>query len=380
MNEVFMRRAIELARQGEGFTSPNPCVGAVIVKGGEIVAEGWHRRAGEDHAEVMAIRDVMKKSGIVTVDLEPRLFHNATLYVTLEPCAHHGKTPPCVKTIAAAGFNRVCIGMKDPFKKVNGKGIKYLRAHGIAVEICRQGSQIAGEIRALNQPFIKWAECEIPYVTLKAGMSLDGKIATAAGESKWITGEVARNEARLERSKSDAVLVGAGTVEADDPELAAGGRYKDKTLLRVIIDNKLSLDLGKKVFRDENVFVACTDLASGANRKRFKMSGIRFKSFGKAKVNIKKLLEYLAQKDVQSVFVEGGSRVHGLFFDEAIRDHAFLDKVLFYMAPCLIGGAGALPVIGGGGVEKLAKTIKFKNWRWAGIGEDLKVEGVVNLY
>lgn len=375
-----MRRAIELAKQGGGFTSPNPCVGAVIVKAGTIVAEGWHRKAGDDHAEIVAIKEIMKKSGIVTVDLDPNLFHNASLYVTLEPCFHTGKTPPCVKALAAAKFNKIYVGMKDPFKKVNGKGIKYLKQKGLEVEVCRSGSKLVAEIRDLNQAFIKWAETGMPYVILKAGMSLDGKVATGTGESKWITSEAAREDAKLERSTCDAVLVGSGTVKSDNPELAAIGRYRGKNLLRVVVSSKLNLDLKAKVFRDENVFVACSDAASTASKQKFKNAGIGFKSFGKEKVNIKKLLLFLAKRSIQSVFVEGGSNIHGLFFDETLKDKSLVDKILFYIAPKLIGGSKSLPVIAGGGIEKLSKAISFKDWKWEGVGENLKVTGVINLY
>lgn len=375
-----MRRAIELARKGEGFTSPNPCVGAVIVKGGEIVAEGWHMKAGEKHAEIVAIDHMMKKSGIVTVDLEPALFHNATLYVTLEPCCHHGKTAPCVKTIAQAGFNKVCIGMKDPFRKVNGRGIKYLKKHDIEVEICRQGTELAAEIKNLNQPFIKWAETGLPYVVMKTGMSLDGKIATAGGQSRWITGEKSRQDARFERSKCDAVLVGAGTVKNDDPKLATVAQYKKKNLLRIVVDNDLSLSLESKIFRDKNVFVVCSNRASVKNKARFKKAGIPFKVFGKTGVSIFKLLKYLGAKNMQSVFVEGGSGVNGSFYDEAMSNSLIMDKIIYYIAPLLIGGEKSLSVIGGVGAEKLSQTLRLKSYSVNKIGDDMKIEGVFNLY
>lgn len=375
-----MRRAIDLAKQGIGFTSPNPCVGAVIVKGGEIVAEGWHKRAGEDHAEIIVLKQMMKKSGIVTVDLEPALFRNATLYVTLEPCFHSGKTPPCAKAVAAAEFNKVYVGMKDPFKKVNGRGIKYLKQHGIDVEICRSGSKLEADIRDLNQPFIKWAETGMPYVIMKSGMTLDGKIATRTRESRWITGEIARKDARLERSKCDAVLIGSGTIESDNPELAVNEKYRNKKFLRVVIDKRLSLNLDAKIFRDKNVFVACTELASSVNKKCFKQAGIEFCSFGKDDVSIKKLLKYLGTSGIQSVFVEGGSGVNGAFHDAAVKDRSLLDKVLFYIAPKLIGGRDSISVIGGTGIEKLSKAVNLKDFTVARLGDDLKLEGVVNFY
>lgn len=375
-----MRRALELAEKGRGFTSPNPTVGAVIVKGGAIIAEGYHRRAGEDHAEIVAMRALMAKSGIRSVDIDPALFRNAELYVTLEPCAHQGKTPACARTIAAVGFRKVYIGMRDPFAKVNGRGIQILQKAGIEVELVRSGTVLAAEIRALNQPFIKWAKTGLPYVTLKAGMSLDGKIATCAGDSQWITGEKARKDAYMERSLCDAVIVGAGTVAADDPELAVKGKYSAKRLLRVVVDGKLSLGLQHKVFRNEDVLVACCDGASLKNRKKFKSAGVEVKSFGRSEVSFEKLLKYLGGRGVQSVFVEGGSKLNGTLFDQSLKRRELLDRVLFYIAPSLIGGSSSLPVIGGSGVEKVARMIDFDEEQFELCGRDLKFNGLTHLW
>lgn len=381
MNEIFMRRASALAKNGIGFTSPNPCVGAVVVKGGIIIAEGWHQKAGEDHAEVVAIKEVMRKSGIVTVDLDPILFRNAELYVTLEPCFHNGKTPPCVKAILAAGFRKVYVGMKDPDKRVNGRGIDFLRKNEVEVEVLKNGSKLSEEIRAINQPFIKLAMTGLPYVVMKAGISLDGKIAPLDGKSKWITSEQARKDARLERSKYDAVLVGAGTVVADDPKLAAHGKYRNKKLLRVIVDGKLALSPRYNVFRDENVFVASTDLASKTNKEKMQKAGIKFKSFGEKEVSIPKLLKYLGKLGIQSVFVEGGSSVHGAFFDTALKHKKVLDNVLFYIAPTLIGGGQkSLSVIGGEGAANLAKAMNLEKYQVKKVGDDVKLSGELRKY
>ena len=375
-----MRRAVVLAKKGMVFTYPNPCVGAVVVKGGVVVGEGYHSKAGEDHAEVIAIKNVMNKSGIKTVDLDPTLFHNAVLYVTLEPCAHSGKTPPCVKAITAAGFKKVCVGMKDPFNKVNGKGIKYMRGHGIDVEICRPGSILSNEIKELNQPFIKWALTHIPYVILKSGMSLDGKIALKTGQSKWITSEILRKDGRMERSKCNCVIVGANTVKADDPELAKIGKYKNTYLLKVVVDGKLSVGTDAKIFKSKNVLVACCDSASSNNKKRFKASGIPFKSFGKDFVSIKRLLQYLGKIGLESVFVEGGSEMNGAIFDAALKDRNLMDKVIFYIAPKLIGGRDSKSVIGGEGIEKLSDAVTFDGFFASKISDGLKVTGVINFY
>lgn len=375
-----MRRALELARQGMGFTSPNPCVGAVIVKGGKIVAEGWHARAGDDHAEVVAIKEMMKKSGIVTVDIEPALFQNATLYVTLEPCCHRGKTPPCVSVLVKAGFQRVVIGMKDPFPKVNGKGVSFLKKHGIRVSLVKEGSVLHREIRVLNQSFIKSVTTGLPYVTMKAALSLDGKIATSTGDSKWITAKKTRMDARIERSYCDAVLVGSGTVLADNPELAVLSEFRGKKFLRVVVDNKLLLKTNLKVFRDENVLVACSMVATSKNKKRFDDAGIKFRSFGSQRVSMKKLLKYLGTLNIQSVFLEGGSGINGVLFEENLEAGNLIDRVLFYFAPKIIGGQNSLSVIGGMGMEKISKSIKVNSVKTQFIGDDLKYEGLLNFY
>jgi diaminohydroxyphosphoribosylaminopyrimidine deaminase / 5-amino-6-(5-phosphoribosylamino)uracil reductase len=380
MHEDFMRQACDLASKYKGFTSPNPCVGALIVKGQTVVGSAAHAYAGSDHAEVLAIKEVMGKSGIQTMDIDPQIFRNATLYVTLEPCVHVGKTGACIESVIKAGFSKVVIGMKDPFNLVNGRGIKMLKKAGIAVELVVPSSKLGDLVSSLNQPFIKWAKTSLPYVTLKAGMSLDGKIATVGGESQWITSEESRRDARKERSLHDCVLVGSGTVLTDDPELAAHGKFKKKNLLRVIIDRKLSLKLEYRVFRDENVFVACTALASERNRKKFKSAGIKFKQFGKEKIAILSLLKYLAGRDIQSVFVEGGSQIAGLFVDAASKKAELLDQIIYYYAPTLIGGSNATPAIAGDGVAHLKNAIPVQDGAFESLGRDLKFKGKINLY
>lgn len=380
MHQVFMKRAIELAKKGLGFTSPNPCVGAVIVKGGEVVAEACHKKAGDEHAEILAMKELMKKTGLVTVDFDPSLFENASLYVTLEPCSHNGKTSSCAKAVAAAGFKKVYVGMKDPFKKVNGRGISYLKQNGIDVEVLKVGTELAREIQNFNQPFIKWATTSLPYLVMKAGMSLDGKIATSKGESKWITGEKARKDARFERSLCDAVIIGVGTVIADDPELAAHGNFRRKDLLRVVIDPKLRCPLNKSVFRDKNVIVFHSKIATKKNIGKFKKAGIRLKSFGNGKISVKSGLKYLVKMGVQSVFVEGGCGVHGYFYDSFLRDDKIIDKVLFYQAPKIIGGEKSLSVVGGEGVSKLKSVKNLENVKYEVLGDDLKISGVFNEY
>lgn len=361
-----MKRALVLAEKGAGFTSPNPCVGAVIVKNGEIIGEGWHKKAGDAHAEIEAIKSVKDSEKLKGADL----------YVTLEPCCHFGKTPPCTSAIIGTGIKRVFVGMEDPFKKVNGKGIEILKKAGVKVEVLGKNRQLYAEIRHLNKAFIKWAKTGFPYLTLKAGMSLDGKITFNNGQSKWITGEKARNDAKLERSRCDCVVVGANTVAKDNPELGTVGIYRRKRILRVIIDGHLKLSVDQKIFRDNNVFVACTDLAKQKDKKRFEKAKVEFKSFGKDSVSVEKLLKFLAQeKNITSVFVEGGSNTHGAFYDAYLKNKNILDRVMFYIAPMVIGGKKSLPVIAGNGLNKLMTGRKFSETRVDVVGNDWKFQG-----
>ena len=373
MDDTHMRRAIALATKGLGFTSPNPAVGAVLVKNGHIIGEGYHKKAGGPHAEVVALADARTRGTSV---------RGATLYVTLEPCCHTGKTPPCTDAIVHAGIAEVVVGMKDPFARVNGKGLARLRRAGMRVSVVPRTHKIVQEIRLLNQPFLKWVMTGLPYVTLKAAVSLDGKIATRSGASRWITSQDARADARLERSRCDAVVVGAGTVTTDNPELAAHGIYKNKKLLRIIIDPTLSLALttAQRVFRDEHVLVATTDRARPADRKRFDRAGIVYVQLGATRVSVKKLIQYLGERGVQSVFVEGGAGVHGTWCDAALRDPSVLDRILFYIAPTIIGGADALSAVGGRGAGQPSRALRAKHVTATQCGNSTKIDGRVVLY
>jgi diaminohydroxyphosphoribosylaminopyrimidine deaminase/5-amino-6-(5-phosphoribosylamino)uracil reductase len=239
---------------------------------------------------------------------------------------------------------------------------------------------LAEEVRAINQPFIKSVTEGLPYLTLKSGLSLDGKIANSTKESKWITNEKSRLDAKLERSKCDAVIVGAGTVFKDNPELATISPYKSKKILRVIVGDKLVYDQNLKIFRDENVLIACSDAMSVKSRKCFTDASISVKSFGKKRVSLKKLLKYLLSKGVQSVFVEGGSSMNGSLFDENLNDSKLIDRVLFYYAPKLIGGNKSISVVGGNGIEKIAQAIEIRKSKIDFIDGDLKYEGLINFY
>ena len=370
MEIKHFERAIELAHNGVGMVHPNPAVGAVIVKDGEVIGEGWHRRAGTDHAEVAACKSVQKKEDI----------QGADMYVTLEPCSHFGKTPPCVDTIKAYGIKRVFIGMRDPFPRVNGKGISTLKDAGISIHVLPSDNPMAIRIRRLNQAYLKWVGTGLPFVTLKAGVSLDGRIATYTGQSHWITDEQARTDARLERSICDAVLIGAGTVMADHPTLAAHGRWSQKKLKRIILDGELRCDPNEKVFRDSNAIVCTTGRAPKERQELFASKGIRVEVLDHETISIKKLLQFLGKEYIVHVYVEGGSNVHGSFHDELTSDPLSVDEILFYIAPKLVGGRESLSVIGGKGVDDLATATAFKDYRVRMLGDTIKVRGTINLY
>ncbi|MFA7686193.1 MAG: bifunctional diaminohydroxyphosphoribosylaminopyrimidine deaminase/5-amino-6-(5-phosphoribosylamino)uracil reductase RibD, partial [Candidatus Gracilibacteria bacterium] len=310
MDLKFLHRALILAKKGEGFTSPNPCVGAVIVRDGKIIGEGWHKKAGSDHAEIVALKNIKNKV----------LLKGADLYVTLEPCCHFGKTPPCTSAIIESGIRKVFVGMLDPFDKVSGKGVFALKKAGIKVEILDKKDELARDIRNINQPFLKFIANGLPYLVMKAGISLDGKIATATNKSKWITNDKSREDARMERGLCDAVIIGANTVRVDNPELKMSGKYKSKKILKIVLDGALSLNLNYKIFKGKNVMIVCSAKADVSKINRFKKVGIEVQSFGRKKIDIKALLKFLVAKNVHSVFVEGGSETHGSFYDASLKN------------------------------------------------------------
>lgn len=365
MNNLFWKRTLELASFGASKVSPNPMVGALIVEGAEILAEGWHKGYGLDHAEIDAYKNFRIK-------FPKKTLAGCELYVNLEPCSHVGKTPPCADFIVKAGFKRVHIAMLDPNLKVNGRGIDILKNAGIEVDVLPEDSEFAMAARDLNQAFIKFISLGLPYVTLKAGLSFDGKIATRFNESKWISSDASRHDSRAIRDCSDAVVIGSSTVLLDNPNLGSS--------LRVILDKDLSLDLNFDVFRDNNVLVATTELASLSNRKKYSDAGVDFVILGSKRVSIVKLLEFLAKRSVQSVFVEGGASVHGSFVDAALKDGNCLDKFIFYFAPKIIGSSSSLSVVGGDGAKSLSDAFEFEKFYYEKIGPDLKITAFKNIY
>ncbi len=353
-----MQRALELANKAKGRTSPNPMVGAVIVKGYRIISEGYHKKAGTPHAEIVAL----KKAGNKAKD--------ATMFVTLEPCCHTDKrTPPCTKAIIASGIKKVIIATNDPNPKVSGKGIKELRKAGIETEV----GILRSEAKHLNESYNKFIIKKKPFVVLKIAQSLDGKIATAKGESKWITGKTARKHVHQLRNDLDAVLVGIGTVMKDDPSLDCrlrGGRDP----YRIIVDSGLRIPLKSKVlgYSDNKTIIATTNKASKRKISQINTLGAKvlvIKSKA-GKVNLKALMKELGKLDITNVMIEGGSSIASSAISSGI-----VDRVMFFVAPKIIGGTDSISSIGGKSPSLLGNAIKLKNLRAITIGDDILIEG-----
>jgi len=358
-DEVFMAQALELARQGRGSVSPNPLVGAVIVKGGRVIGRGFHREFGAEHAEVVALRDASED---VT---------GATLYVNLEPCAHEGKQPPCVEAIKQSDIGRVVIGMQDPHPLVNGRGIECLTSNGLAVTC----GVLEDECRALNEAFIKLATTGLPFNTLKIAQSLDGRIAAADGQSKWITCEASRRHVHQVRSEVDAVVVGIGTVLADDPSLTVrltSGRQPK----RVVLDSGLRIPTQAKLLNDAFVhqtIVVTTGNASQAATERIKQCGAEVwqtcaDSHGR--VDLQELSVKLGKAGVASVLIEGGARVFSAYLAAQL-----VDKVLIFIAPRIF--RNGLPAVQESGITSLEGAVGFERVQYERVGTDMLFTGYV---
>ena len=357
----YMAHALRLARKALGGTSPNPVVGAVIVNGGRIVGQGYHRRAGTPHAEVEALRRAGRNA------------RGATLYVTLEPCNHTGRTPPCCDAILAAGIARVVIAAKDPNHITNGRGIARLRRAGLRV--------IAGvlehEAKQLNEPFNHVMRSGMPLVIAKVGQSLDGKIATRRGESRWITSPAARRLSQQLRSRADAILVGVRTVIRDDPLLRVMGvRHRPDRPIKVIVDSRLRTPSRAKCFSALSPapsFIATT-VREGARRAALRQRGIAMLTLPprQGKVPLRRLCRLLARRGIQSILIEGGGEVLAGAFAERI-----VDRIVFFIAPVLIGGRTAPSSFGGSGIVHLGEAIQLRGVSYYRVGPDLCVEGRV---
>ncbi|WP_066064696.1 bifunctional diaminohydroxyphosphoribosylaminopyrimidine deaminase/5-amino-6-(5-phosphoribosylamino)uracil reductase RibD [Neobacillus soli] len=355
MNDnYYMNLALNLAEGTLGQTSPNPVVGAVVVKDNQIIGMGAHLKAGEPHAEVHAIGMAGEKA------------KDATLYVTLEPCSHFGKTPPCADLIIKAGLGRVFVATTDPNPEVAGTGIDRLRKAGIEVEV----GVLQDEARELNKVFFYNIQTGLPYVTLKSAASLDGKTATVTGESMWITGEEARNDVHQIRHQHDGILAGVNTVLKDNPSLTTRIPAGGKNPIRIIMDTQLRTPLNAKVIIDQQ---ASTWIVTGAevDQKRviqFNELGIEVIKMESQRISIKDMLIILGKRGITSLFVEGGAEVHGSF----LKERAF-QQVITYVAPKLIGGKHAPTSFGGQGIEKIADAISLNIKKVDLIGKDIRI-------
>lgn len=359
MDRHYMQMALELAAGARGRTSPNPMVGAVVVKDENIIGRGCHLRAGTPHAEVHALKEAGEEA------------KGATLYVTLEPCCHHGRTGPCAEAVIKAGISRVVVAMDDPNPLVAGGGIKRLREAGIAVT---QGV-LEEEARELNEVFIKYITTRRPFVVAKVAMSLDGKIATRSGKSKWITGSEARGYGHQMRDWYDAILVGIGTVLADDPSLTArlpGGRGRDP--VRIILDSQARTPLEAKVLTQQSeapTIIAVTSGAPPGRLEALRQAGAEVLVVNSGpRIELVEMMKLLGEKEITSVLIEGGSGVHGSAITAGI-----VDKAAWFIAPRIIGGREAPGPVGGQGIDDPSEAAELERLRVSRLGPDLCVEG-----
>lgn len=360
-DEKYMRLAMQLAGNAIGRTSPNPLVGAVIVKDNRVVGCGWHRKAGTPHAEVHALNQAGE------------LAQGADVYVTLEPCAHYGKTPPCAKALVEAKVKNVYGGLLDVNPKVAGKGFKILEDAGIHVEY----GFLQDELRKQNEVFFKWIEHKKPFIVLKAAMTLDGKIATATGQSKWITNETSRAYGYKLRDIYDGIMVGINTVIEDNPMLTArvdGG----KNPIRIVVDSSLRIDINANVVQDKSAktIVATTDKADKDKILKLQAQDVDVIVVDKDKndkVDIEKLLDILGQQNICSILVEGGATLSGSFVAKKL-----VDKVYFFIAPKIVGGKEAKTPVAGTGILNLQEALALKDIQIEKLEEDILIIGRVD--
>ncbi len=361
-HELYMRRALALARRGAGWTSPNPMVGAVVLDSdGQKAGEGWHRAFGGPHAEAEALAEAGDRA------------RGGTLYVTLEPCNHHGKTPPCAEAVIAAGISRVVCAMEDPNPSVSGGGLARLRENGVDT-LC---GVLEDRAREMNEAWLHWLSTGRPIAVVKAASTLDGRIATRTGDSKWVTGKKARAWVHRMRHETDAILVGVGTVLADDPRLTArvpGKKTRDP--LRVILDTGLSTPPWAAVLRghsDSDTLIICGPEAQDARREALAAAGARVEAVPLgpgARVDLSAALSLLGRLSVTSLLVEGGARVLASFLAAGL-----VDRMHLFLAPKFLGGDDGVPLFSGEGAEKMADCTRLSDPSVCLVGEDVLVTG-----
>jgi diaminohydroxyphosphoribosylaminopyrimidine deaminase/5-amino-6-(5-phosphoribosylamino)uracil reductase len=360
---LFMKRALRLAGKGAGFVNPNPQVGAVIVKNGRIIGEGAHETYGEAHAEINAINN------------SSTAIKNSTLYVTLEPCNHQGKTPPCTERIIQEGFRRVVVGMSDPNKRVNGQGINQLREAGIEVEVLEEN--IFPEIHRLNEVYTRYVTSGLPFCAMKSAMTLDGKISTFTGDSKWITNEKSRAFTHELRHRYAAIMVGVNTIIQDNPQLTdRSSKIPKKNPVRIVVDSIGRTPIKSEVLntRVAKTIVAVTKLASKSFVKNIKDMGVDVIVCpeNESRVDLSYLIQKIGEMKLDSILLEGGSTLNFSAFREGI-----VDKVYAFISPKLVGGKNALTPVGGAGFEKIADAITLNIHAVKRFDEDIMVEAYI---
>ncbi|MFW6437845.1 MAG: bifunctional diaminohydroxyphosphoribosylaminopyrimidine deaminase/5-amino-6-(5-phosphoribosylamino)uracil reductase RibD [Armatimonadota bacterium] len=359
--ERYMRRALELARHGLGRTSPNPAVGSVVVRDNAIIGEGYHRRAGQPHAERIALANAGEAA------------RGADIYVTLEPCCHHGRTPPCTEAIINAGIARVFYALEDPDPRCAGGGAAALREAGVEVE----GGLMRDEARELLAGYIRHRLTGRPLVTVKLAMSLDGRIATHTGDSQWISGEQSRRIVHEMRDRCDAVMVGVGTVLADDPALTTRGIENGRDALRVIVDTRARTPADAKVIREDSearCLIACTASAppDRVNVLRDEGAEVLVLLERDGHVDLAALMDALGQRGVLHTLIEGGGDLVGGALTAGI-----VGRMMLFYAPLIIGGRDAVPGVGGVGAEVVADALRLSDMTTRWVGDDLLIEGAV---
>lgn len=356
----YMRLALELAERGCGWVSPNPMVGAVIVKDGRIIGQGWHQRYGQLHAE---------RNALASCTESPK---DAVMYVTLEPCCHQGLQPPCTEAILQSGIRRVVVGSADPNPLVAGKGIRKLREHGVSVT----ENVLKEECDRLNQVFFHYITSGLPYVTMKYAMTLDGKIAAYTGLSQWITGEKAREHVHLQRHKNRAIMVGVGTVLADDPLLTCrieGGRDP----IRIVCDSSLRTPIASRLVetarRVPTILATCC--GEPAKTAEYEKAGCRVIKLGRKNghADLNELIEILGREKIDSILLEGGGSLNWSALESGI-----VDKVQAYIAPKLFGGEHAKTPVRGQGFPSPAEAVRLKGCSMVPLGDDFLIEGEVD--
>ena len=353
-DEKYMRQAIELAKKGEGFTNPNPMVGAVIVKDGRIIGEGYHERYGGFHAERNALKNAVES------------VRGADMYVTLEPCSHYGKQPPCCEAVGDAGIKNVYIGSVDPNPLVSGKGIEYLKSCGVNVKT----NILKDECDAINKIFFHYITTKTPYIIMKAGMTIDGKCATRTGNSKWISNELSREDAHKTRRRVAGIMVGINTVLQDNPKHNC--RLENpKNPIRIICDSKLRIPLDCNIVKTANEIPTIIATVSGdiEKTKQLENLGIDIIRTTGESVDLKALIKELGHRGIDSVLLEGGNTLNASMLEAGL-----VNKLEIYIAPKIIGGVNSKPVVGGEGVALVKDAYMFSSPKVTMFGEDIKIE------